>query len=586
MPGDFAYFCVMLQQLLTALILLIATSANAIAQQLPVNYFTQPLAGVLQLSGTFAELRSNHFHSGIDLRTESKEGFPVLSCADGYVVRIRVSPYGFGKAVYINHPNGYTTVYAHLLEFNETIGTWVKARQYEKESFDVDLFPPKGALKVSKGEIIARSGNSGSSEGPHLHFEVRETDTEKPVDPVLFGFPIKDFIRPTLQGVRIYPEGRGASVNGFTYAQTMLLAGWGPVYRLKINDTVTIGGPFSLGINAIDLLNETSNRNGVVGYEVLIDSITVFKWKAEKFAFSETRYINSFIDYTYHQETNQRFMRTKVDPGNKLSMYEYVKDGGVYRAEPGKLHHLKVIITDSKKNESILQFFIKAIEMNPSQQNETKQLVGNNKRIVFAPDKFNTYKAVEFEISLPGNCLYDTLGFLYSVASGDKKYLSKMHTVHNTKTPLQEYYEMKIKTDTLKGYRSTQLTGVRINNLNRPVSVGGKYENGWYKIRTRDFGRYAVMIDTTSPVIKPVNFTDGMRTETLNKIQLTISDDLSGISSYRATLNGVWILMDYDAKNKLLTYTRDAIWVKGRNVLMVTVEDGVGNATVSQWELN
>lgn len=588
---------------LTALLLIFAFKINA--QTYPVDYFKPPLDGVLQLSGTFAELRGNHFHSGIDLRTGSKEGLPVYACADGYVVRIKISPYGFGKAIYINHPNGYTTVYAHLLEFNDSIGSWVKAKQYEKESFDVDLFPPKGLLKVSKGDLIAKSGNSGSSEGPHLHFEVRETHTEKPVDPVLFNFPIKDFIRPTINGIRIYPENQDSFINGFKHAQTFLLAGWGPVYRLKINDTVSVTGSYSLSINAMDLLNETSNRNGIVGYEVYIDSVNVFSWRAEKFAFFESRYINSFIDYAYYQETNQRFMRTKVAPGNKLSLYQLAINRGVFEAIPGKIYHVKVIITDSKMNESILQFLIKGVESKKTlsaivynsmqksdlplrdlpvfDQNVEIDNLKVNKSTIFTLDRVNTFQAPELTLSMPGKCLYDTIHFKYNQKTGDIKYISKIHTIHDQRTPLHDYYEIKVKADTFKGYKTTQITGVKLSNLNKPINVGGNYENGWYTIRTRDFGRYALMIDSVAPVIKAVNITEGMTSASISTIKINISDDLSGINSYRATLNDSWILMDYDAKNKLLTYTRDAVMSTGKHVLILTVKDGVGNIAVKQW---
>ncbi|HEX2976551.1 MAG TPA: M23 family metallopeptidase [Bacteroidales bacterium] len=350
----------MIPRLLTALIFFLCTILSLKGQPFPADYFIPPLDGVLQVSGTFAELRGGHFHSGVDFRTNSREGMPVKAVADGYVVRIKISAIGFGKAIYINHPNGFTSVYAHMQGFDERISDWIRARQYEKESFEVDLFPPKDLLRVTKGEIIGRSGNSGSSEGPHLHFELRETDTELPVDPLLFGLPVKDWIRPTMHGLRIYPEGQGSLVNDKSEPVTLELAGWGPVYRLKINDTVHVAGNFSLGISASDLLNETSNRNGVNDYEVYIDSILKFHWKAVKFSFSETRYINSFIDYPQYYETNRRFMRTHVDPGNRLSMYAYVPDGGVFKILHGELHQLKVVLKDSKQNESILQFIVKS----------------------------------------------------------------------------------------------------------------------------------------------------------------------------------------------------------------------------------
>lgn len=557
------------------------------AQVISSGYFTQPIDGVLQLSGTFAELRGNHFHSGIDIRTGSKEGLPVYAAADGYVVRIKIQAGGFGKAIYINHPNGYTTVYAHLLSLNEQIAAYTRSRQYESESFEVDLFPPKGLLPVKKGDIIALSGNSGASEGPHLHFEVRETNTELPVDPLLFDFPVKDWIRPTMHGLRIYPEGKKSYVNGNSSPVSMSLAGWGPVYRLKITDTVEVAGNFSLGISATDLLNETSNRNGVVRYSVFIDSIPAFEWKAEKFGFHETRYINSFIDYSHYYATNQRFMRTHTDPGNKLSMYSYNPQAGVFSSIPGKLSFVKVVVADSKNNESILRFIVKGIDPNDNVASKSTPPRKDQKEagILFTIDKTNTFALPGMRISLAGKCLYDSIRFKYSVSAPQLNMLSPVFQLHTPEVPLHDYFDLSIKVDTVRGIGTNKLTVVRLNSLNRPVSIGGKFESGFMKVRARDFGRYSVMADTIPPVIKGVNITNGIEISGLRDLAATISDNLSGIKSYRATLNGAWILMDYDAKNKLLTYQKDALLLPGENTLILTVSDWVGNETVTQWKL-
>lgn len=550
---------------------------SADGQFIPTDYFSPPLDGILQLSGTFAELRSNHFHSGIDLRTGGKEGLPIRACANGYVVRIRIQPGGFGKALYVNHPNGYTTVYAHLLSFNQAIDDWARARQYEAESFDVDLFPPKDLLRVQKGEIIASSGNSGASEGPHLHFEIRETKTELPMDPMLFGFPIKDFIRPTMNGLRIYPESTESQINSKAEPATFTLSGWGPVYRLKITDTVEIAGRYSIGLSASDLLNESGNKNGVVLYKVLIDSISVFEWNAIKFAFSETRYINSFIDYKYYYSSNQRYMRTRVDPGNKLSMYQQ-KGNGVFTAIPGRTQTVKVIVADSKQNESVLTFIIKG-------RTPVKQPAPVVSGTLFTIDKINTFSARGINLTLPGKCLYDSMRFEYTSAPALPFLLSDIHSLHRQDTPLHEHFDLSIKVRETAKVDPKQLTVVRLNAANKPVSVGGKYENGFIKVRVRDYGRYSVMADSIPPVIKGVNITDNMSTKGINEIRINISDDLSGIRSYRGTINGAWILMDYDQKNKLLTYKRDALLPAGNNTLILTVEDYVGNISVAQWKL-
>lgn len=574
----------MAKYLLMITLWLVGIFSGLIAQNYPIDYFIAPIKGTLQLSGSFAELRRNHFHSGIDIRTGGKEGLPVSACAEGYVVRIKIEPGGFGKALYVNHPNGFTTVYAHLQKFNETIDNWTRARQYEKESFAVDLFPPKGLLPVSQGEIIAISGNSGSSEGPHLHFEIRETKTEMPVDPILFGFQVKDFIRPTMNGLRVYPEGNGSVINNQTNPLTLPLAGWGPVYRLKISDTIEIAGSFSIGISAIDLMNETSNKNGVTEYSVFIDSLRVFEWKAQKFSFAETRYINSFIDYPYYYSNNQKFMRTHTDPGNKLNMYSYNPSKGIFNTAPGSLHHIKIIIKDSNLNESILRFYVKGLKPQPvASYNIADQK--NPEGLFFTIHQTNNYATPEMRINLPGNCLYDSIRFIYNESPSLSNSYSSIHSIHTPIVPLQQYYDLNIRVKENIIVDTSKLIVVRLSFDNKPSSVGGKYENGFMKVKLRDFGKYSVMADTIPPVISALNIKEGMNVSAVNELKIKISDDMSGISTYRGEINGKWILLDYDAKNRMLTYRKDAVMEKGEIRLSITVSDAVGNMTISQWNL-
>lgn len=577
----------MLKRLFSKLLFSFIFIAGAVAQDYPTGYFIPPLEGTLQLSGTFAELRGNHFHSGIDIRTGGKEGLPVKACADGYVVRIKISPFGFGKAVYINHPNGFTTVYAHLQGFSPVIDQWAKEQQYKLEQFDVDLFPPRDLLRVKQGEIIARSGNSGSSEGPHVHFEVRETKSEFPVDPLLFGFPVKDFIRPTMHGLRIYPEGKNAAVNGKREPLSLTLAGWGPVYRLKISDTIEVAGNYSLGISASDLLNETSNRNGIVRYAIYVDSLLQFEWKAIRFSFAETRYINSFIDFSHYYATNQRFMRTHIDPGNQLSMYSFKPANGIFSSIAGKMQQVKVVITDSRANESILRFYVKGVyplesAIKPSDDKTDGKLSSG---LLFTRNATNTFSTPEVSISLPGKCLYDSIRFNFSQSPPLTGMLSPIYKVHDPSIALHDYYDFKIQVDSVKGIKPEKMLVVKLNTLNKPSAIGGKYENGFLSVRLREFGRYTVMADTIAPLIKALNIREGMQLNGLQEIRISISDDLSGISTYRAIMNGKWILMDYDAKNRLLTYKRDKMLLPGENILVVKVDDDNGNSNTSQWKI-
>lgn len=550
-----------------------ASSLFSQTKQYPTDYFGSPVGFPIILSGNFAELRSNHFHSGIDITTQKEEGKSVFACADGYVSRIRISPYGFGKALYIDHPNGYTTVYAHLKGFNTEIDNWVRSEQYRLEQFDVDLFPPKDLLRVSKGELICLSGNSGSSEGPHLHFEVRDTKSEMPIDPQLFGFPVKDFIRPAITSARIYPEGEGSTINGSYVPLDREIAGWGPVHRLQKQDTVHIAGSFSLGLGCYDLLNGSRNKNGISRYAVFIDSVLKFDWQAETFSFSESRYVNSFIDYANYYKTGNRYLRTRIDRNNKLSMYRNAGCRGIFDVVPDSLHHIRIIITDAGKNESVLRFVAKGEKITTSERQPVST------RPIFNCLKPNTWSEEGIKIDVPVSSLYEDIAFDLTTSDQLPYTWSKIYNIHHPEVPLHDYIGLSIALDSSVVPMGKKLTLASLRPGKSPNSTGGWVENGVFRARIREFGQYAVMADTICPVIKPLNISDCKDISSQKTIRISISDDFSGISSYRATLNGNWILMDYDPKNRLLEYTRDQRLVPGENEFILTIEDYCGNIT-------
>ncbi|MFH1120007.1 MAG: M23 family metallopeptidase [Bacteroidota bacterium] len=539
----------------------------------PGDYFRSPVDFPISLSGTFAELRGNHFHSGIDITTQKEEGKNIYACADGYISRIKISPYGFGKALYITHPNGYTTVYAHLSSFNNTIDQWLRAEQYKLELFEVDLFPKKNELHVNKGEIVCYSGNSGSSEGPHLHFEIRDSESEKPIDPQLFGFEIRDFIRPAILSLRIYPEGGESSIANMVTEYTPELSGWGPVYRLKNKDTVNVAGSFSLGLLCHDLLNGNKNRNGISSYSVYIDSILKFNWQAETFSFSETRYINSFIDFAHFYKSGQRYIRTKIDPNNKLSMYRNADNRGVFTTIPGSILHVRITVSDASKNESILRFIIRGVE------GEKPEQTGVTGKPVISCLKSNTFEYHGITMVFPENSLYDDLFFDFSFEDAGSNTCSPYYNIHHPEVPLHDYINLTILMDSIFHVYGSKMTLASIKPGKAPYSIGGEFKNGLFKAKIREFGQYTVMLDTLPPVIKPLNISEGKIITTQQTIRLSIRDDFSGIKSYRATLNGKWILMDYDAKNRLLEYKRDNRLFDGKNEFLLRVEDYCGNAS-------
>ncbi|MBW6490906.1 MAG: M23 family metallopeptidase [Lentimicrobium sp.] len=544
------------------------------------NIFVSPVDIPISLSGTFAELRSNHFHSGLDIRTQGVEGKKVFACADGYVSRIRISPFGFGKAVYIKHPGGLTTVYAHLRNFTKEIDTWAKSEQYRLRKFDVDLYPTPDRLKVKQGQIIAYSGNSGSSQGPHLHFEVRDSGTEEPLDPIHFGFGIKDIIRPVINGFRIYPASDESSINGKPEIFQDDIAGWGNTYRFRAKDTILISGDVFFGLEASDLLNGSDNKNGVNMMQVFVDSVLHFHWEANRFSFGETRYINSFIDYAAYHKTGKRYMLTRKAPQSKLSMYKSMINDGVLKSIPGKTQHIRIMIADGKRNESSLNFFIKGIEAKGAIASRTLSPQ------TFSYRTHNQFRTPHINISLPGKCLYEDTPFEYSAEPSEKWSCSMIHKIHHPTVPLHDYFDLMIRIDSACRALTSKLFVVKLNTSNKPSYIGGEAEGRYIKARAREFGTYTIMADTTAPTITPINISKDKNLQNQISIRLNITDDLSGIKTYNGYLNNKWILMDYDAKNNILEYAFDENLQPGKNVFRIEVTDNAANKTTYRTTLN
>ncbi len=530
-----------------------------------------PLDLPISLAGTFGEPRSNHFHSGIDIRTASKSGYKIYAIEDGYVSRIAVSPGGFGKAVYIDHPDGHTSVYAHLQQFEGEIALYVKKQQYKQESFEVNLSPDKILIPIKKGQVIALSGNSGSSEGPHLHFEIRDTKSQEILNPVDFGIKIRDDISPNISRLVLYPIGTQSTANGSS-KRSMI-----GVMELKENEkpakpiVVEASGELSFGISTSDRMNDVPNTNGVQSITLMIDKNIFWQIQADRFAFDETRYINSLIDYEFFITYKSRVIRTEIDPLNKLSIYEKCINKGILKLEEGKTYQAEYVVKDFNGNKSYLPFTIKGIA------SKTKGIAVKADSAVW---KITAGKAEEtrnsrFFIRFSEKSFYRDQS-LTVVSSAENGYLSAVLKISPVEIPVHQSYTIGLKPDQDK-INHDKLVIVRLEKNEKPSSVGGKWEDGFIVTQLRTIGNFALMADTLAPKIKPVNFTNGKVVHTLKNLQLEISDELSGITSYRGTLNGEWILMDYDAKNSLLTYSFDEKIRKGKNKLIVKVSDACGN---------
>lgn len=513
------------------------------------------------LAGSFGELRANHFHSGIDYRTNQREGYPVYAIADGYVSRLRVQNSGFGQAIYINHPNGYTSVYGHLSRFSSKIAPQVKALQYQKKSFEIDEFPVETLIPLRKGDVIAYTGNTGSSGGPHLHFEIRDTKTEATINPQLFGLEIPDNIPPVIYSIYTYNLNK-RPFNEFTTKQFIPVVGASGNYRLSKTSTLNLGGEVGFGIVTTDRHNGASGLNGVYSIELFVDGKPVFTSALERFQFENSKGINSHIDYPLYLSTKRSVQKSFVDPGNPLLIYSNLVNRGRIDFNDGALHQLKYIVTDSKGNKSTLAFQVKA--------EKREELVSPAVTGIFSYAKDNEYNNDQIKVIIPKGTLYNDLNFVYKTQprpAGNA--YSPIHQINNSNTPLHIGFELWIKADSsLSKYKDKAL----IVSAGR-ASQGGIYENGYVKAKPRNFGSFLIAIDTIPPVVLPQNISNGKSMAGISKMSFKIRDNLSGIKSFNGYIDGRWVLMEFDAKTASLWHTFDELTSPGKHQLELIITD-------------
>ncbi len=558
-----------MKRIFLLLFVLYFTTAALAQQTYPQDYFRSPIDFRILLSGTFGELRSNHFHTGIDIKTRGVEGASVYAAANGYVSRVKISAFGYGKSIYITHPNGYVTVYGHLSKLEDSLAAYVESKQYKRKSFEVDLYLKKDQFKYAKGDIIALSGNTGGSGGPHLHFEIRDEKSQEPLNPLLFGIEVKDYIRPTINSIRVYPKKK----NPFN----LQLAGWGENYRLKAGDTLALPNDFYLGINTIDKQNDSKNKNGVFEVSLFVDSTQVYGNRQERLNFSTGRYINTFIDYAYYSEFRRRYQRAYVGNQNKLKLYTKVQNRGLIHLSDSSYHQIVYQVKDANGNVSKLKFYA---FLGDSDKYEAIPL-DTLKKAVFYAGKENIFKAENIKLSLPSDALYDSLYFHFDILEKDKKAYTPSYHLHQKHVPLHKYIKLSIKVDSFPEELKSKLLIARVEDDDF-ITSSIKWDGAWATASIRNFGNYTVVADTVKPQIKKINSSKNKILKEGSKLSFKIKDELSGIKTYKGFLNGEWVLFEYDAKNDLIFYKIKQKHLSKENKILIEIEDRVGN--ISIWE--
>lgn len=529
----------------------------------PQDYFSTPLEIPIVLSGTFAELRTTHFHSGLDIKTQGREGLKVKSVADGFISRIKISHFGYGKALYITHPNGYTSVYAHLQSFAPDIEAFIKKKQYEAESYEIELFPKAEDLPLLKDDLIAYSGNTGGSGGPHLHFEIRD-NAERPINPMLFGIDVKDTTAPLIKSIYAYPLNEKSFINKSNTKQKLRLIPLenGDYVTEKIDAIGTLG----FGIETIDRQDLAANSNGVYNIQTFLNGNQNFELDFKRFSFDETKHINGLIDYELYTTKKQRIQKL-FKKNNPLSIIKPLVNDGLIAVEDSTNSVYKIRVSDYKNNESWVTISIKGTKdviSEPIKKEKTPYFIKADQTI--------NLKEGKVSVDFYKDTFYDDFYLDFEVKNDTLK-------LHEDVIFAQKNFRITFDVSNYLDQDKNKLYIARlIGYKNYPAYTYTKRDGDFLIASTKTLGTYALATDSVKPTISSVNFKDGQWLSKYRYLKIKIDDEGSGISNFRATVNGKWILMEYDYKTKTLTHDfNDAIITETKNNLKVIVTDNVGN---------
>ena len=537
--------------------------------------FAPPLRIPVSLSANFGELRNNHFHSGIDYRTQQIINKPVYSIDEGYVSRINVSPGGYGLALYIDHPSGYTSVYGHLNSYSKKIADYILKKQNEQETYRIDISLNPGEIPVAKGEQVALSGNTGGSGGPHLHFEIRDTKTQDALDVMNFpGKKMLDNQKPYIRGIAFYPqEGKGV-INGSS----------NPI-RLGVGETksgaygglgrvINAWGTIGIGVKAYDRMNGTGSVLGIERVKLFVDGVRVFSSDMNRFPFDKTRMLNSFVDFEDWRNNKSFYMKSFIEPGNTLSLYEAINNGYI-NINAERDYNIRYELSDHFGNRTTYSFVIKGKKQTIP---PPLKCTNNMSRIVS-----NWYHDSNFSLTIPMGNLYTDICYNHR-QTASLIYFSDIHQVNDRPVPLHRSGIIWLKLNEKAAKDTTGFGIVQFNKQGKEDWVGGKYKNGGIETTISELGgRYAIVRDTVAPTITPIAPANWVSKKRIN---ITLKDEKSGIAFSRGEIDGKFALFSNDVKSSTYTYVfDDSRLARGQNhVLVFKATDGAGNTNEYRYE--
>ncbi len=569
------------------IILLAILSLTASAQSNKPPQLASPLHLPLAPSGTFAEVRTNHYHGGLDLRVGGDEGVgtPVYAPADGYVSRLRISAYDGGKMLYINHAGNITTVYLHLDGYNGAIAREVRKIQAGIQGYAFDTTIAEGMLPVHKGDLIAYAGNSGMSGGPHLHFEVRDTRTQQTLNPLRYGLSLSDTIRPTIRGIRLIPVDKNSRING---TKAPMQVDMSTKFRRlgTIYNPIPVLGRFYISVYATDMSEGSTLRNGYEHLDIWVDGKHFFQYGVDKIVFVDSRSVNAQLDYDHYLATREPYIITRRLPGDPMRPARTFGDGSIgFIDSDTTLHRITVAVTDYNGNQAVKCIYVRnrfetLVPMHDVPEHPSYHLFSDSLTVRWPL----SVSRGDYQIDMPANMLYYDDLLLHGLQK-DRRYISPIYTVKPWKSPYPPNRTWQLRVPLVIGYEPTQLVlcTLRDEKLSAlPTRVVERRIEGkpgrWLEADVRVFGNFVVASDTSAPYVKPINFKPGGKV-TASALRLKMGDNLSGVREYRCFINNEWVLGEFDGKTATLSIALDQVSSSVKNLdVNIFLTDCCGNA--------
>ncbi|MBQ6068637.1 MAG: M23 family metallopeptidase [Bacteroidales bacterium] len=577
-----------------ALLFMSLTALMSYAQNNKTPQLSSPLHLTPAPSGTFAEVRTNHFHGGLDLRIGGDEGVgtPVYAPADGFVSRLRISAYDGGKMLYIDHPGGITTVYLHLDSYHGAIAKYVRNYQARKQCYAFDTTIAQGVLPVHKGDLIAYAGNSGMSGGPHLHYEVRNTSTQQSLNPLRYGITLPDTIRPVIRGIRLLPVEKNTRLNGskapYQVDISTKFRRMGTVYN-----PIPVLGRFYISVYATDMSEGSTLRNGYERLDIWVDGRHFFQYNVDKITFGDTRAINAQLDYDQYLATREPYIITRRLPGDPMRPARTFGDGSIgFIDSDTTLHRITVAVTDFNGNQAVRCFYVRnrfetLVPMHEVPEHPSYHLFSDSLTVRWP---LSVHRG-DYQVEMPAGMLYYDDLLLHGMQK-DRRYISPIYTVKPWRSPYPPHRTWQLRVPLVVGYEPSQLVVCTLRNDKLsalPTRIVERRIEGkpgrWLEADIRVFGNFVVASDTSAPYVKPLNFKAGGKVS-VSTLRLKMGDNLSGVREYRCFINGEWVLGEFDGKTATLSIALDQVPKSAKNLdLRIFLTDCCGNAREVAYQL-